>query len=153
MEEQKNYQDYTFRPTDKLEVDAQVMGMVRQLLEEIIGTHGVGSYRLTSPKFEYVHNETGVPAKEKTSKAKLDKEYTRVFSLDKTISSNGDEFVTDLGKKALSLTNILNVIHKENIDGGKGGLRAEIEAEMQAAQQPAMAPVEEDKKIILEKEE
>ena len=159
MEQQKDYTQYTFKPNEQLEVAAPILGILRQFAEEVLNKEGVGIFRATSPRFEYVHNETGIPAKSGTSKAKLDKEYSKVFSLEKTIAANTDEFLLDLGKRALSVINLLNSVHKDNVDSGKAVLRSELEAEMasqqangQIQQGPAPVPqqVVEKAKVILE---
>lgn len=141
MEQQKDYTQYTFRPNEQLEVAAPLLGIFRQFAEEVLNKDGVGTFKATNPRFEYVHKETGTPAKPKTSKDKLDKEYVKVFALDKTLAANPDEYLLDLGKRALSVINLLNSVHKDNVDNGKAILRSELEAEMQQAQTEALQAV------------
>lgn len=140
VEEQEplNYKEYTFRPNQTLEVQAPILSIARQFAEEVLSKEGVGTERLTAPRFEWLHKETGVPAKPNMSKEKLEKNYQKVFSFDKTIKAEGAEYIKELGKKALSFINLLNSVHKDNIDSGKGVLISELQAEMN--QQPVGVP-------------
>jgi hypothetical protein len=157
MEQKKDYTQFTFKPNEQLEVAAPILGILRQFAEEVLNKEGVGVFRATSPRFEYLHKEKGTPAKTGMAKAKLEKDYSKVFSLEKTIAANTDEFLLDLGKRALSVINLLNSVHKDNVDSGKAILRSELEAEMaaekvngQVQQLPTPTPVQEKATIILD---
>ena len=127
MEDKKDYSKYAFRVEEKLEAPAMFFDSVYGLLNTIINKDGVGHNLLTEPRFDYVDQETSkVVKKTKKNEHKVRK----VFSLEKTLQAQPIQHLTELGKQALALMSTVDQLRVENIDNGKGDLRANIEKEI-----------------------
>ena len=147
-ETQKDYTKDVFRPDASLEVSPVLIEQFYNFCNSLVSTDGMGSQMLTEPRFEYLHKETSQPAKKSTSKEKLDKDYVRTFSLDKTLMSQPVQHLTEAGKQALALMREIDQVRIANIEAGRAVLRSDIEKEMkemQAKAQAAVSPKEEVK--------
>ena len=128
----KDYTKYSFGPGDILQVEPQVLDMVRNFVNEVLTAEGVGISRVTTPRYTFMHNETGLPAKSGTKKEELDRSYTRTYDHAKTMSAAVEELILPLGKKSLAILEILNFTHKQNLDNGVGDTIENIKARMAA---------------------
>lgn len=128
-EEVKDYSEYAFRKTAKLEVGPIFLDDVQRVLDLALGKEGVGSHYLTEPRFEYVDKETSKVTK---VTKKNQGQVKKVFSLAKTMSAEPTQYLTPLGKQILALMAEIDTVKAENIDLGRGELIEDLRKEMQA---------------------
>lgn len=135
MEKAKiDYSKYSFRHEEDLSVKAGALSQIYAVLNELVEKEGVGFTMSTDARYEYVHKETSELAKPNTKKETLDKDYRKVFSMDRTMESSPTIQVTETGKKIFSLMRIIDAVRIENLDSGKGTLISTLKQEMEERQ-------------------
>jgi hypothetical protein len=139
QEETKDYSQYTFRPNADLTVSATVLNIVRQFCEEIISKENIGVIRMTRPRYQYLNNKTGQPSKKGTKQDKLEKDYTYTYNHAATMQAQPEEHLLEMGKKSLALIEVLNSVHRDNVDLGNGILKATLEKEIKGGNNPLLA--------------
>jgi hypothetical protein len=137
----EDYSKYAFRPHETLDFSPGQVDQLYNFLNSLIITDGVGTRMLTEPLFDYVHNETGEVAKKNTSKKKLDEQYHKVFSFDRSIQAEPVQYLTEVGKIALSLMREIEKVRQKMLDDGKGDLQTVLQEEAMAQVQAMQKPL------------
>lgn len=126
MEEQKEYQNYSFKNQEELDgVTAGFIASVREDADNILNKRlDVGIIRLWKLRYDMIHKETGEVAT-KTIKQEDLVNYNRVYNHERTRTSSPEEWATEAGLTALDRNNFIGQLHVLNVDNGKGQLITE----------------------------
>jgi len=124
-EKQKDYTKYQFNPDEKLEVNAGLLGNIGQFLEALLETDHIGCTRLTEPRYNYIHKETGEPAKQNTASDILKTDYQKIMDIQRTLNAPIVQSYTPIGKQLMFFLESLSRVQMENIDNGRGFIKDE----------------------------